>query len=423
VNSSGNPIGVTLVRYTSDGTLLWRRDLAGMVPGVGRLLVDAGGSSYLVFNSLGDGQDISLQKHDTAGTLLWTQVIATGPYANDVATSLALSPDAADVVLTGNIVGGATWITAAFDAATGARRWLVTAAEGISARDLVVDGTRVYVTGQGATGGGTPALAYWLTVVAYDRGTGTRLWRRDLKPADAGGAAGLRIALAPDGSLVVTGHANRGFLDWYTVALESTGDLRWQAVRDGGLNTNEVPAAVFALADGSSVVTGPGGPNLPGGFIPGVTVAYAPNGALLWQAFSRMATVWGDALPNGDVCTTGGYDALITCWRPAGGVVPGPVPTPPPPEAPSSLTAAAAGKRSIGLQWTNGDAAQTAVRIERCTGSGCTNFAQVASVAGTATTYNDGGLATRTTYTYRVRAVNDAGTSPYSNTASARTRR
>jgi hypothetical protein len=47
----------------------------------------------------------------------------------------------------------------------------------------------------------------------------------------------------------------------------------------------------------------------------------------------------------------------------------------------------------------------------------------VAAVAGSATTFTDGGLAVRTTYTYRVRAHNPFGDSPYSNTASARTKR
>ena len=418
VTSRGNPIGITLVRYTSDGTLLWRQDLAGTAPAVGRLLVDNSGNSYLAFNSIGDGQDIRLLKHNPAGALLWSQQISTGFFANDVATSAALSPDTADVVITGNIVGGATWITAAFDAATGMRRWLVTAGEGITARDVVVDATRVYVTGQGFSGAGTPALTYWLTVVAYDRVKGTRLWRRDLKPADAGDAAGLRMVLAPDGDVVVTGQTNRGFLDWYTVALQPTGTLRWQAVRDGGLNTNEVPAAVFTLADGTTVVTGPGGPNLPGGFIPGVAAGYSPSGTLLWEAFARMATVWGAALPNGDVCATGGYDALITCWRPFGGPAAGV-----PPQAPAALSATAVGQRSIELRWANGTVSQTAVQIERCTGSGCTNFAQVTSISGTATSFTDGSLARRTTYTYRVRAVNEFGTSPYSNTASARTTR
>ena len=51
-----------------------------------------------------------------------------------------------------------TWITAVYNATTGVRRWQVTAAEGTAARDVVVDATRVYVTGQGVTGAGTPAL-------------------------------------------------------------------------------------------------------------------------------------------------------------------------------------------------------------------------------------------------------------------------
>ena len=75
------------------------------------------------------------------------------------------------------------------------------------------------------------------------------------------------------------------------------------------------------------------------------------------------------------------------------------------------------------MNWTNSTTNQTEVRVERCTGSACTNFVQVGAVAGTATTYTDTGRASRTTYTYRVRAHNASGDSPYSNTASARTTR
>jgi PKD repeat protein len=498
ITSSGNPIAITLVRYDTDGALLWRVDLARTLPSVGRLLVDAAGDVYLAFNSVGDGQDIQLHKYSSSGVLLWAKVIGTGTLSNDIATSLALSPDGADVALTGDIVGGATWITADYDTTTGTRKWLVTAAEGIATRDVVVDDGRVYVTGQGNVG-----ITGFLTVVAYDRATGARLWRTDKTPADSPNATGLRMDKAPDGSLVVTGQASRGFLDWYTVAFETTGAVRWEAVRDGGLNTDEIPRAVLVMADGTTVVTGPGGPNLPGGYIQGVTAGYSPNGTLLWEGFSRLATVWATALPNGeDVCATGGYDALITCWRvsgvptnqpptavmtatPSTGTAPltvsfdgsqstdpdgtvsswawsfgdggsgtGPATThlysnpgtytasltvtddngasstttgsivvsPLVPPAPSGLTATSIGRRSIRLAWTNGSTGQTSVLIERCKGSSCTSFAQVAAVAGTATTFVDSGLSAGT-YRYRVRAQTPLGYSPYSNIASAQPRR
>jgi PKD repeat protein len=496
VDSRGNPIAITLVRYGADGTLQWRVDLARTRPWVARLMADSQGNAYLAFSSVGDGQDIQLHKYNPSGVLLWSQLVSTGSFANDMATSLALSPDETDVVVTGDISGGASWITAAYNATTGVRRWLVAAAEGTAALDVVVDSGRVYVTGQGNVG-----ISRFLTVVAYDRATGARLWRTDKKPADAAGAAGLRMDLAPDGSVVVAGQASRGFLDWYTVAFESTGEVRWEAVRDGGLNTDEVPRGVLVLPDGTTVVTGPGGPNLPGGYIQGVTAGYAPNGTLLWEAFSRMATVWAVGLPSGDVCAAGGYDALVTCWRvpgalanrpptavmtatPSTGVAPlnvtfdGSKSTDPDgsvaswswsfgdgtlgtgsatthlyttagtfavsltvtdnggasstatasivvtsglPAAPKSLTAVALTSSSIGLKWINGATAQSSVKIERCTGSGCTNFVQVAALPGTATTFTNNGLARKTVYTYRVRANAAAGDSPYSNSASART--
>lgn len=296
-------------------------DLSGTLPSIGRLLVDSGGNAYLAFNSLGDGQDIRLRKYNPAGSLLWSQVINTGSFSNNIATSLALSPDETEIALTGDTLGGVEWITALFDSTTGERQWLVVAPEGTAARDVVMDEAKVYVTGLGNVG-----INSFLTVIAYDRVTGARLWRTDKKPADAGNAAGLRISMAPDGSLVATGQALRGFLDWYTVAFETTGAVRWEAVRDGGLNTDEIPAAVLVLSDGTSVVTGKGGPNLPGGFIPGVTAGYSPDGTLLWEAFSRLATVWAAALPNGNVVATGGYDAYLAAFSPST-TTPTPTPT------------------------------------------------------------------------------------------------
>jgi len=102
-----------------------------------------------------------------------------------------------------------------------------------------------------------------------------------------------------------------------------------------------------------------------------------------------------------------------------------PPPDTTPPTAPSNLGATAFSASQINLSWTasTDNVGVTGYRIERCQGSGCSNFVQIAAPAGTGTTYNDStGLQPATPYSYRVRAV-DAATNPsnYSNTASATT--
>ncbi|MCU1284061.1 MAG: Protein sidekick-2 [Acidobacteriales bacterium] len=74
---------------------------------------------------------------------------------------------------------------------------------------------------------------------------------------------------------------------------------------------------------------------------------------------------------------------------------------------PTSLagTAAAAGT-SVALSWTDNSASETSFSLERCTGSGCTSFAQIATPVTNATSYSDTGLTPGTSYVYRMRAVN-----------------
>jgi chitodextrinase len=93
-----------------------------------------------------------------------------------------------------------------------------------------------------------------------------------------------------------------------------------------------------------------------------------------------------------------------------------------PPSAPTSLLVTAVSSSQLNLSWTasTDNVAVSGYKVERCQGSACSNFTQVAAPTGT--TYNDTGLAGSTSYSYRVRATDAAGNlSSYSGAGSATT--
>lgn len=89
------------------------------------------------------------------------------------------------------------------------------------------------------------------------------------------------------------------------------------------------------------------------------------------------------------------------------------------PAAPADLTAATAAPGQIDLAWTNNSANATSFLIWRQGGG--SGYAQIAVVDGSITSYVDTGLTSDTVYLYRVRALNAAGLSDWSNEASADT--
>jgi subtilase family serine protease len=86
------------------------------------------------------------------------------------------------------------------------------------------------------------------------------------------------------------------------------------------------------------------------------------------------------------------------------------------PAAPSNLTAAA-GKKSVTINWVDNSSNETGFKVERSTDG--VNFNQITTTGANVTSYKNTGLTSGTTYYYRVRATNGAGDSAYSNIASA----
>ncbi|MCU0223270.1 MAG: PKD domain-containing protein [Acidobacteria bacterium] len=94
------------------------------------------------------------------------------------------------------------------------------------------------------------------------------------------------------------------------------------------------------------------------------------------------------------------------------------------PAAPTQLTATSSLKfmrAVVDLRWKDNSGNETGFVVERCKGSGCTNFAVVAQPAANAVSWRDNGVARRAIYRYRVKARNGAGDSTYSNVATAMT--
>jgi hypothetical protein len=90
--------------------------------------------------------------------------------------------------------------------------------------------------------------------------------------------------------------------------------------------------------------------------------------------------------------------------------------------APGGLVASEIDTTQIDLSWSDNTVSESGFRIERCEGTGCSNFAEIDTVGADATAYSDTSVCNTTDYNYQVRAYKTAQwNSGYSNTDSAAT--
>jgi hypothetical protein len=223
------------------------------------------------------------------------------------------------------------------------------------------------------------------------------------------------VPLLEDGGvdLVLTGHSHsyeRSFLIdghyGYSETFVSTmkvdgGNGRTDgtgAYRKGSAGPAPHLGAVYVVA-GSSGHTGGGTLNHPAMFIS------------LNQLGSMVLDIDGNRLEAKFLRETGAIDDYFTIIKePAG-----------PPTAPSNLQASAATSTRIDLGWSDNSTNEEGFHIERCSGTGCTTFAQLTQVGSGVTSFSDTTAAASSTYAYRVRAFASSGTSDYSNVAEGTT--
>ena len=90
-----------------------------------------------------------------------------------------------------------------------------------------------------------------------------------------------------------------------------------------------------------------------------------------------------------------------------------------PPAAPTSLSANAVASNQVNLAWTDNSTNESGFRIESKSGSG--TYSLLATTAANITSFIHTGVSANTTFTYRISAFNSAGTSAFSNEATATT--
>jgi hypothetical protein len=422
-----------VVKFGPDGTQRWVQRYDGPLQNtdlVDAIAVDGGGNVYVTGFSYGEGfgYDWATLKFGPGGALLWERRLSGPGRSDDRAADMTLLPN-------GNLAISGTFQPdggPASDAETvvydpqGTIAWRARWSDTATSHEVVFDldadpAGRIAVTGttQGNPGpyappfpvtlryGGTGNLLQTIreggssvdadaagnlhlagtfvmapsSVAKYDA-AGARAWTSSLA-ADPDFLSSPQVAAHASGAVTVAGTVRQmstGDGDYLAIRFAPDGREQWRYRFDGSSDPGQQDevAGLAIDAAGAALVTG---------------------------------TSW-----NGYVSIGGTATDIVTLKFGAGAAAPALI-------APSQLGATALSSSEIRLSWQDNAGTEQGFRIERCAGTACSSFTQIAVVGQGVTGYVDSGLARNASYSYRVRAYNAGGASSYSNTATAKTRR
>ncbi len=208
-------------------------------------------------------------------------------------------------------------------------------------------------------------------------------------------------------------------------------------VTDNGGATATQQARILAVAPNLAPVA-VGAANVTHGPAPldvtfSATGSYDPDGFvgnIKWSFPDDGSEYWG-ATAYHTFETAGTWPVTLTVYDAHGATgtatVPVSIDAPLLPLAPSGCVATAYSPDYVSVNWTDNSTNEDGFDVDRCTGTAAfcganpAAWSHIARAGRGETVYSDQGLASMTTYTYRVRSFNVTGPSPYSNTSTATT--
>ena len=411
--SNADPAGWVTIKYDTDGNLLWENKLPGPFADARRVDTDSSNDIYVsgvMFktNPFGNTtRDSVLIKYNPDGGTLWTATFDNDS-AVDEPFSMTLSPDNSRIGIAGK--SGNLFMALMYDP-DGTLLWSNTDTSLYPANDVAFGPGNISYFATGTYFPMDPD-PYQMAIARFDL-DGNMQWVRSYPE----GYRTYKVAVDHLGNVLATGIDPNGYIDWMTIKTDADGNLTWAQRYDGGRNNDEIPNMLLVDASGAVYVTGTGGPNPSSGnisYLKGVVAKYNADGTPQWAVFDDYAGGKAITLGAGDTLASIGFGYLVTTHYTQTGL-PDLIP-----DAPTSLTGIVGFdgfNYYVSLSFIDNAINEFWVDVERCTGSGCTDFTKVGQTLGeNATGAWDETVSEGVTYTYRVRALGFMGLSDPSNT-------
>ena len=389
-----NPVEAAsiVMKFNPDGNLMWRNVYESSFDGSStkKCLIDADNNVYVLGMGSGPaGYVAKVKKFAPNGTAQWSYFDSAGIGA---AVNFKFTPDGF-IAITGRSIFGSVNGYAKIDL-SGNAVWSYPGAFSLTVGDCAGDafGNTYLVHGEYVTNGGT--------VIKKVGPSGALIWE------NVYGIGGFRVEVGTDNRAVVSGFPNANTVGAAFIKVDENGSLVWSNLDADG--------PLMLLLHAQMLLDGANNAYLAAGTLFEMAVCKVnSDGSSAWT--QTVAGSYANAIALGDndnsVFVVGGMTARISQDTP-----------PPPPPAPTSLRARVKGTRlQVNLSWRDNATTETGYVVQRCAGSGCTNFTSIAFLPTNYMKFNDQGLQHFTLYRYRVYAESNAGPSDFSNIAEATT--